>query len=282
MLGHKRGQCHSQSPETPSTTISRASADTDITQGLRSLHIQPLDRATEETPEVGEQKVKPKKGLERAETVASLCSEDQAALEELSKPGIMADVYEEEDLRARRAGIQRWLEAVPDSNRRRSGIGTKDSIPRAAVTQGIATLQVDVPPGGSRNLATSESLASTAKPLGRTSSMEERNEFLNTLAEKSKKPVASVFTIAMADIHELESNAKRLKFHARIIAPRFADGTTGDGWLVIGREGNSVDEIFEQVAEDVRRSHRGPSTVVNRVSSGAVGAVVAWLYLAFS
>lgn len=264
MRGHKRDQCFTQT--TPRAETMDKSDD--LARVLKNLHIQSGNEETR-TPTKATPKKQTPAAPARTETLLSLSSDDKAELDGLSKAGMMKDESVDDDIGTIKADIQRWLETGPLSPSRLSNRFKQSSVsPRDSADS-------------NPSLTTSRygSVASTAKPLGRTSSLEEREVFLNILAEKSKKPVASVFTISMCDIHELEENAKKHRFHARVIAPKYADGTTGDGWLVIGREANSVDHLFDEVARDVKGGMR---STVGTLGSGAVGAAAAWLYLAFS
>jgi len=74
-------------------------------------------------------------------------------------------------------------------------------------------------------------------------------------------------------------NAKRLEFYARVIAPKYSDGTTGIGWLVIGSDKSSVEDVFREVESDVKNNI---DHVLTQAYGGAIGAIVAWTCLAYS
>ncbi|THH11740.1 hypothetical protein EW145_g481 [Phellinidium pouzarii] len=277
MLGHKRGQCQttSEAPESPKLFSAPMVEQANLSAQLQSLQIDTRGNEDEEEREQrtarGRSSVLPTK---KSETLVSLASSEKATLDASGHPRMMTDGVAELDGKGTRASIEKWLESVPPSE---STGDTHKSLSRPSVEP---SLPLDLFGVLSRDSHSGKrSLANTAKPLGRTSSAIERDVFFKTLAERSKKPVASVFTVEMNDIYELEQNAKRLKFHARVIVPKFADGTTGDGWLVIGKNSSSVDEVFRQVEKDVKG---GKGFVSTAVASGAAGSIMAWMYLAFS
>ena len=109
-------------------------------------------------------------------------------------------------------------------------------------------------------------------------SVEEREMFLKDLEGKSKHAVTKVFTISMTGIQGIEENAKHLKLHARIIAPKYVNGVTGDGWLVIGQDEAHVENIYSKICKEVKKS----GTLNASIKGGAVGAIAAWLCLAYS
>ncbi|KAH8118421.1 hypothetical protein DFH11DRAFT_1698129 [Phellopilus nigrolimitatus] len=275
MLGHRRGQC------TPTELAVVVSNDepSDLSAQLKSLCIDNVYDSEEEKEEDKQRRTKRRSSVvppKAAETLVSLASGDKAALEVLGQPGMMTNTVVEVDEKATRANIERWLENVPrsvsPSRRSHKRLSRPPVTPSSA--QSVFDLLLEAP--SNKETSRKRSSARTAKPLGRTSSVAERDDFFASLSEKSKKPIASVFTVDMSDIRELEENAKRLKFHARVIAPKYADGTTGDGWLVIGKDSSSVEELFREVEKDVKGSKRSVSTAVG---GGAVCAIAAASYL---
>ncbi|TDL29371.1 hypothetical protein BD410DRAFT_779769 [Rickenella mellea] len=291
MLGHKRGKCTTPSSASPSISAKPDQGDVTLaTEALAGLRILSDNVATDQTPKKSatpkrrvlqelrvqtrnvnqEQTSTPKNDttrrrasapLEKAETLASLSPDDKALLEALNMPGVMKDDYVVVDEEERKAGVHRWLQSVPCSA---SGTPSKEVFDAATNPDA----EIDI-----------HSVISTAKPGRSSSSVEDRAAFLDMLVEKSKAPVASVFTVDLSDIRELEESAKKLKFHARVIVPKYSDGTTGEGWLVIGRDEKSVKSVFDQVEKDVKSSD-GSFRVA--LKSGAVGAATAWLCLAYS
>lgn len=160
----------------------------------------------------------------RAATLISLASGDIAVLDALGKPGMMSDVVDENE-KGVKNGIEKWLENLPPSD---SPKQRQKRSPRPSVLDSSPDMLDFI--RDSSNLGSMRqrpSLARSAKPVGRASNAHELKAFFTALTEKTRKPVVSVFTIDMRDIHELEENAKRLKFHARVIAPEYTDGTTG-------------------------------------------------------
>ncbi|KAL5527471.1 hypothetical protein ACEPAG_6262 [Sanghuangporus baumii] len=288
MLGHKRGQCSAAS--TP-TRVKMEDFDEPVpghvTEQLASLNINQDKSSGEWTPEA-ERPVKldgrrrssmHAQKLPKAETLVSLNSDAKAVLETLGKPGMMSkDVVVDES--AARAKIENWLDAVPASDTpKRSRQKYSTGPPIKPIYEFDAMLDLPLKDNESAKKRT-RTIARPAKRLGRTSSAADREEFFEQLAQKSKKPVASVFTIEMTDIPELEEKAKHLRFHARVIAPRYADGSTGEGWLVVGKDEESVKEVFAQVEKDVKSGfQRG---YMGRLGDFAAGAVMTWTILAYS
>ncbi|KAL5530344.1 hypothetical protein ACEPAF_6602 [Sanghuangporus sanghuang] len=286
MFGHKRGQC-SAAP-TP-TRVKVEDFDEPgpghVTEQLASLNINQDKLDGEGVPEakrlaiVDERRrslVRTQK-LPKAETLVSLNSDAKAVLETLGKPGMMSkDVVVDES--AARAKIENWLDAVPASDTpKRSRQKYSTGPPIKPLYEFDAMLDLPLKDNESAKKRTAARLP---KRLGRTSSAADREEFFEQLAQKSKKPVASVFTIEMTDIPELEEKARQLRFHARVIAPKYADGSTGEGWLVVGKDEESVKEVFAQVEKDVKSGFQ--CGYMGRLGDFAAGAVITWTILAYS
>lgn len=104
----------------------------------------------------------------------------------------------------------------------------------------------------------------------------DRTTFYRKLMEKSNNRVASVYAVNADDIRELEAHAKRLNIKAKGIYPKYANGEIGDGWLVIGREMESIEQVFERVESEAKNQ----SGYV--LGGAAMGAVATWTILAFS
>ena len=221
MLGHKRGLCLMPGKnETPSprTEAPFKLEPVDLTETFKNLKLEAQDDKKERSSRRRSSAIP-----QKTETLLSLATGVQDELDALAKPGIMSDNVPEEDEGVAKANVQKWLHDLErttanDGRKHTCGIPNTFSPPRTTEFSHKKENALRTPRG---------SLADTAQPLGRMTTDDEREAFFQTLAEKSKKPVACVFTIDMEDIPELAINAKRLKFHARVIAPKYSDGTTG-------------------------------------------------------
>lgn len=289
MLGHKRGQCNaSPAPIRVKEEEFDEPAPGHVTEQLAALNID-QDEANNiridepQTPHRldGRRRssLRPR-DLPKAETLVSLNSDARAVLETLGKPGMMSkDAVINES--AARAKIENWLDNVPASDTpKRSRKKLSTGPPIKPVYEFDAMLDLPLKKERESESTKKRTSAKPTRSLGRSTSAADRAEFFEYLAQKSKKPVASVFTIEMADIPELEQKARQLRFHARVIAPKFADGSTGDGWLVIGKDEESVKEVFAEVERDVKSGNK--RGYLGRLGDIAAGAVITWTILAYS
>lgn len=221
MLGHKRGLCQTPVKNYSVTPLAESRAPVkieamDLSSAFRKLQLN--------DPADGKARRQSSTLPQKAATLVSLATGEKDELDALVRPGIMTDVVAEEDENSAKANIQKWLQDLPSSN---SPSARKRSTPRPSATFSSPDA-LDLLRDRTNTVRTPrKSVVDTAKPVGRTSTTDEREAFFTTLSEKSKKPVASVFTIDMQDIQELAMNAKRLKLYARVIAPKYSDGTTG-------------------------------------------------------
>lgn len=290
MLGHKRGQCDMDST---ATKVKEEDADeskaAELVTDLAALHI---DKNGCNEHEAGKMKSRFASAgrhsspampwqLVKQDTLASLTSNEKAVLETLGTPGIMAkdDVVNES---AARAGVERWLDSIPRSASPKRSSQKHLTGPPIVPSRDLDAV-FDIPPPRKNNeISKKRSIAKTAKPLVRASNAAERGHFFEELAQKSKKPVAGVFTVDMKDIQALEETAKHLNLHAHVIAPKYADGSTGMGWLVVGRDEESVREVFSEVEREVKSTRASSGGCMSTLGSLLTGAVVAWTLLAFS
>lgn len=242
MLGHKRGQCAPASGPSAKSTTSN-----ELINRMGSLNI--VVDGPQAIP-VAPPKSRPASGPSKNR----------------SRPRTRAE-----------ARVQQWVDENGPPSPTSSEATEQTDQEQETEQEDQAPLSENPPSETSKD----SSVIEIARPIGRTNSSVERARFLKHLVAKSKTPAASIFTINMADIEELKVNAAKLKLEARVIAPKFEDGTVGDdGWLVIGKESHSVDELFEQVKRDLKKP--GGTGLVRHLGSGVLGAVAVWTYLAYS
>lgn len=280
MLGHKRGQCPNNLSPSTSTPL-KAKLDVekgdtklvDISTRLETLRIDADEKVGEEenakTSSRRRSSLKPTK----AETLPSLASTDKNALDALAQPGMMTDRVLEVDEQATRENIEKWLEkfshsespdVTPKKPKLRFSIGPeitgnrRASVPRTKDSSGLKQ-------------------ALKAERISGSDMQMDRKAFYLKLLEKSHNRVASVYTISADDVHELEDHAKRLQIKAKAIFPKYTDGSTGDGWLVIGQDADSIERVFKDVEKDVKDSK---GYLVG--GAAAMGAIATWMVLAFS
>jgi hypothetical protein len=115
------------------------------------------------------------------------------------------------------------------------------------------------------------------RSLARSLSVQEREAFLNGLAESAHAPPASVFTIPMEEIYRIQQSAAKLGFHSRIVAGE----EDSNGWLILGSDDKAVQMLFEGV--NGKGKAKKQSGAFHVAATGAVvGAVATFTGLAFS
>lgn len=117
------------------------------------------------------------------------------------------------------------------------------------------------------------------KPLARSLSVEERNDFLSSLAEASPVVPATVFQFPIHDISTIQLSAMKLGFFSRVIPGQ--DGV--NGYLILGRDDASVQGLFDGAREQARRRVGSCGGKMGAAAGGAVvGAVATFTGLALS
>ncbi|EJD01355.1 uncharacterized protein FOMMEDRAFT_169493 [Fomitiporia mediterranea MF3/22] len=267
MLGHKRGQC---SVDTTNKVVTM-DEPCGVSEQLATLRIGDPDGSEEIDGNNKADKVDEcdrrrhfSEGFQEPTNVetpepASHTSEGNTARKSGVKRGAQSrDVIADPDTSSK---IQHWLEGVPAAECLKGSRRKRLSVPPVEPPRDFDAM-IDLPQQQQKSAITkSHRLPNTAYMLERTSSVTEREQFFSQLVQKSKKPIAGVFTIDMKEIRELEQHARRLNFHARVIAPEYADGTTGLGWLVVGKDEDSVKKLFSEVEGDVKSGHSYMATL---------------------
>jgi len=124
---------------------------------------------------------------------------------------------------------------------------------------------------------TSSASSASSKDLMRSMSVEQRDEFLNNLVKTSKAPPATAFVLPADEILTAQLSANKLGFYTRV----FDLKKSGEGWLFIGMDKQSVDDLFAGVESGAKKDVGGGG--FKAVASGVVaGAVATWTGLAFA
>jgi hypothetical protein len=157
-------------------------------------------------------------------------------------------------------------------------------MPGAIYTPSPASTRLSMEPTSVGLVATQEeSIASQAScasstHLMRSMSLEERQAFLNQLAETSKAPPPSVFVLFMDEIPALQQTASKLGFHCRV-----HDLENGEGWLIIGMDRQAVENLFVGVKGGVKEEKNNTGGVFRAAVGGAfAGSVATWTTLAYA
>lgn len=204
------------------------------------------------------------------EELMSLASEDKAVLHALAKPGMLSNDVASLDCKERLNRLDDWLGKVETPKRGRRG---RPSLPPELPSRRIFD-EILVKQERPRSVSPEKRGIKGAAPLQRMSSSAEREQFLEDLVHNSKKGMANIYQVELQDVEGLEEKAKQLKLHVR----KFADKSTGRGWLVVGTDMTDVDRAFHCVAN----GSKGGSSLISTLGTLATGAVVCWMYLAFS
>ena len=119
------------------------------------------------------------------------------------------------------------------------------------------------------SIATPLSMGARAPPpLTRSMSVEERATFLDGLAELSRGPPATVYSIHVLELQHMAESAKKLGFHTGVVLPK--TGPREEGLLVLGRDLRAVEDLA------ARLSQEGPKqSGVRAIAGGVVAGAVA-------
>lgn len=263
MLGHKRGQC---SPAKETSLKAKLEED-----GLETkMQALQITTAFHDEDEKKLRAARRRSSLRPpvAETVLSLSSDDKAVLDILATPGMMSDDPDQKD-----GELKKWLETVPVAKAGASQRRKSSRIPDV--------VKLEMPTKALEELV-QLTLARKPSSLNRTYSVQRREEFMESLEEKLDRPKTIIVPISPEDIEAVKEEALKHKLHARII--RLISSKSAkeerDGWLVIGADRTTVEEVFERVKADEQKKRKGilPKTL----ASGALGAVATWIVMAYA
>ncbi|KAI0005124.1 hypothetical protein BJV74DRAFT_881016 [Russula compacta] len=114
-----------------------------------------------------------------------------------------------------------------------------------------------------------QSLQAAAAPFARLMSMQERTAFLDGLAELSRGPPATVYTIHAHELRHIAESASTLGFHTGIVHPK--TGTGEEGLLILGRDLGAVKDLLAKLSRDGTPQQSG----IRAMAGGAVAGAVA-------
>jgi hypothetical protein len=302
--GHPRQGCPYVDSPAP------AKVEKQITDALESLHIEPHDVKVIPQRRLGRSSVKPTPVPEAS--LESLTTDTSAILNGLLRPGMMDDYVDEDE---RRASVARWQNVIPILTKSKAPArmpgtlitpsDTKSSlapdesislpvnpadeetkpsfrIPRAIYTPSatkitVEPLSIDLVSTQEVSAASQDSSASSHELL-RSLSLEQRHAFLNDLVTTSKAPPANVFVLPMEEIPAVQQLATKLGFHCRV-----HDLENGDGWLIIGMDGQAVESLFVGVEGGTKERKIASGGAFKAVVGGAIaGGVATWTGLAYA
>ncbi|PFH47804.1 hypothetical protein AMATHDRAFT_6400 [Amanita thiersii Skay4041] len=137
-----------------------------------------------------------------------------------------------------------------------------------------------------RSRQNSGSRASGSRPLGRSMSIAEREEFIRGLVHASD---ATLYVLPKTDIFDVQASAVQMGFHARAVM-NDDDESDLQGLLIIAREEDAAEWLLRRIEREDREVTDAQSEQVSvrtlqltAAAGGAViGAVGAWAGLAFS
>ena len=276
MLGHKRGHC---SPaKTPTVTIKNedtAQETDDISLALRDLnlqgHVSDDPNATIGKSGTSRKRLSNRFQPVKAQSIFSLTSEDKAGFDSLVRPGIMNDSIEEDEEKIAAEKLQRFFDSQKNIRPKTTTGTVSHRTPRSSRAHEIKTEQ---------QFSELEFWKSDNTKV-KKEVLDEEAELLQFVEERSKKPAANVYTIPASVVGELEAKAKKLNIAVQRIQRASNNNVTKEGTevcVVIGKKGEHVDEVIGEA----KNENENGSMLGMALKSGAVGAVVTWLYLAFT
>ncbi|KAI0053698.1 hypothetical protein FA95DRAFT_1600839 [Auriscalpium vulgare] len=276
--GHPRDSCPQASPtQSPtSPTQSPTSDGSDIATALDSMQIHPPK---------GE-RVRGRRALPLPDpSLASLSTESSAILNGLLKPGIMGDdpMDEDEDNTFLPSKVQDTPQTPPKSHRNLRGRimpGTLDT-PNSTIldVENWSSQRTKASPSPSLRIDSDSALKPDAgrQSLARSMSIQERQAFLDGLAQISNARRATVYTVPIGDLPTLQESASRLGFKTRVLTSKKGSKET-DCLLVIGTDGQAVDTLHDSLAHE----EPGASNLRTVAKGALVGAVATFTGLAFT
>ncbi|KAI0068556.1 hypothetical protein BV25DRAFT_1866549 [Artomyces pyxidatus] len=270
--GHPRQGC----PYTETSNGDRAVESLDLSQALGSMRL--------ETPHVEHTEVRRTSKLHGASLV-SLSTDSSEILRSLAQPGMMGDDSDEEE--AMNSKILKKAGDLKTPTRARRKLekgrimpGTLDtpgsSFVHTEPSQSQAT-QASPPPLVAIDSPSTVSQIGSTRRLARSMSIEERAAFLNGLAEISRSPPATVYTVPLPELPSIQRSATRLGFHTRVVTPEKGSKET-NGLLVIGTDVHAVEKLFDKLTREVQ----GGSGLRSAAGGAVVGAVATFTGLAFA
>lgn len=111
-------------------------------------------------------------------------------------------------------------------------------------------------------------MGASALPLARSMSMEERMTFLDGLAELSRGPPATVYSIHVHELHHMAESARKYGFHTGTVFPK--TGSMEEGLLILGRDLRAVEDLLAKLSRDIPKQ-----SGIRAVAGGAVAGAVA-------
>lgn len=310
--GHPRQGC--PFVDAPGNTVKGTE---NITKALESLHLEPQDAIVTPQRRLRRSSVKPPSITAPEASLASLNMDSSEILNRLLQPGIM-DNNVEEDEEEKRATVAKWQQtmtpvATPTKRGKSRMPGTliTPSTTKASLdpdgfiaTQSSVQSKVEEPKPTVRMPGTlfstskitmeptaldfdtpeepspSHTSSASSKHLMRSMSVEERDEFLNSLVKTSRSPPATAFVLPVGEILTAQLSASKLGFHTRVYEQHDLK-KSGEGWLFIGMDRQAVEDLFISVESGAKKNVGGVG--FKAVASGVVaGAVATWTGLAFA
>jgi hypothetical protein len=119
-------------------------------------------------------------------------------------------------------------------------------------------------------------MGTSAPPLVRSMSVEERMAFLDGLAELSRGPPATVYLIHVHELHRMAEAARKHGFHAGTVLPQ--TDSREEGLLILGRDLGAVEDLLGKLSREYTKQ-----SGIHAVAGGAiVGAVATFTGLALA
>lgn len=253
--GHPRSGCPYTDFSSPAASKHDGLEPKEITDKLNALSI------TQTPPNADEQEKRQRRRSSGAQkllvnpTLDSLPSEANDVVEKLLRPGLLDETIPEDKLDV---DIPQWRDNLgAPTKTKASSIHDKRSA--AQEKRGQVT---------------------EIKPLERTLSMEERDNFLGELVKTSL--AASVFSLEVDQVEAIQQSARKVGLHARVFTPGEQPQNRRTCWLVLGRDEKAVKKLFDTV-----RTGSLPEGLQTRcwVAGGAgavAGALATWTGLALA
>jgi len=111
-------------------------------------------------------------------------------------------------------------------------------------------------------------MGASALPLARSMSVEERMTFLDGLAEVSRGPPATVYSIHIHELHHVAESARKCGFHTGTVFHK--TGTMEEGLLILGRDLRAVEDLLAKLSRETPKQ-----SGIRAVAGGAVAGAVA-------
>lgn len=226
--------------------------------------------------------------LQREITLASLDSEASRLVRGLAEPGIMRNDVPDDTPATR---VVRWRMNIPGEFEDDDGTPVPEGTPKAtgskpATPRPAAPSRPTTPKAGASTAREQQGGPETpkpkaltrvkqAKPLGRTMSMEERDNFLQHMQQNAKAG-AQVFTMPRELLEDSVKQAQKVGFHAASFWRE--DEQAGDGYIVLGMDKGAVRDLVKQAAVEGKAA----SPLKTGMAGAAAGAVAMLATLAYA